>query len=108
MRRSPAWAGSWRRWPSRSACSACSRPYCKSLPGRDGGPWWVGALAVCLVLTSAGLGLLVAVPRPGHPAGALLLAGAVILGAAGAAIAFGLVIATALGHPFEAPRAAIS
>ena len=55
------------------------------LPGGGGDPWSVTALAICLILGTVGLGLLILARRPGHPIGALLLANAVILAAAGTA-----------------------
>lgn len=59
-----------------------------ALAGSHGKPWWFSLLAICLVFGSVAIGVLVAVRRPGHPIGALLLANAVILGAAGAADAY--------------------
>jgi signal transduction histidine kinase len=54
-------------------------------PGGSGDPWWVYALWIGLVTGTTAVGLLVAVRRPGHPIGLLLLANALILAAAGAA-----------------------
>jgi len=53
------------------------------LAGSSSDPWWVITLAVGLIWASAAIGLLVAIRRPGHPIGVLLLAGALILALAG-------------------------
>ncbi|HTN24420.1 MAG TPA: histidine kinase [Solirubrobacteraceae bacterium] len=73
------------------------------LPGASGDPWWVYGLWICLVLATVAVGLLVAVRRPGHPIGLLLLANALIIAAAGAAESYaryGL-----LDHPGSLPGA---
>lgn len=76
MRRAPVWP-----WvPAVVACLlAAAASGLNLLAGDHGDPWWVVAVAVGLMLGSVTVGLLVALRRPGHPIGALLLANAGIL-----------------------------
>jgi signal transduction histidine kinase len=59
-----------------------------ALAGSHGDPVWQWVLACAVVLASSGVGLLVAVRRPGHPIGWLLLANAVLLASLGFAQAY--------------------
>ena len=59
-----------------------------ALAGSHGDPAWQWVLAVAVVLASSGVGLLVAVRRPGHPIGWLLLANAFLLATFGVAQAY--------------------
>ena len=59
-----------------------------ALAGSHGEPAWQWVLAVAVVLASSGVGLLVAVRRPGHPIGWLLLANAILLATFGVAQAY--------------------
>jgi len=56
-----------------------------ALAGSHGEPAWQWALAVVVMLASTGVGLLVAVRRPGHPIGWLLIANAFLLATFGVA-----------------------
>jgi signal transduction histidine kinase len=58
------------------------------LAGSHGEPGWQWALAVVVTLASCGVGLLVAVRRPGHPIGWLLIANAFLLASFGVAEAY--------------------
>ncbi len=73
------------------------------LAGSHRDPWWFSVLAVGLILGSAAIGVVVAMRRPGHPIGALLLANAVILGLTGAADTMAQY--AALAHPGALPGA---
>ena len=59
-----------------------------ALGGSHGSPVWQWVLGVAVVLASTGVGLLVAVRRPGHPIGWLLLANAFLLATFGVAEAY--------------------
>jgi signal transduction histidine kinase len=59
-----------------------------ALAGSHGSPVWQWVLGVAVVLASTGVGLLVAVRRPGHPIGWLLLANAFLLATFGVAEAY--------------------
>ena len=59
-----------------------------ALAGSHGEPAWQWVLAAAVVLASSGVGLLVAVRRPGHPIGWLLLANAILLATFGVAQAY--------------------
>jgi len=58
------------------------------LAGSHGEPAWQWVLAVVVMLASNGVGLLVAVRRPGHPIGWLLIANAFLLATFGVAEAY--------------------
>src|SRR3954449_1503168 len=58
------------------------------LAGSHGDGWWVTAAFGACILSSAGLGLLLALQRPGHPIAWLLLANALVLSLAGVAGAY--------------------
>jgi hypothetical protein len=55
------------------------------LAGPHGDPWWQNVLALSAVGASVAVGLLIAVRRPGHRIGWLLLANGAILAGAGVA-----------------------
>ena len=59
-----------------------------ALAGSHGEPAWQWALGVGVVLASGGVGLLVAVRRPGHPIGWLLIANAFLMATFGVAEAY--------------------
>ena len=59
-----------------------------ALAGSHGDGWWLNVLAASAFAATAGVGLLVAVRRPGHPIGWLLQATAILLAAAGAAAGY--------------------
>ena len=59
-----------------------------ALAGSHGEPAWQWVLAGAAVLASSGVGLLVAIRRPGHPIGWLLLANALLLASIGFAQAY--------------------
>jgi signal transduction histidine kinase len=59
-----------------------------ALAGRQADPWWQAGLGTCALVTSAAVGLLIAVRRPGHRIGWLLLGNALVLGAAFLASAY--------------------
>ena len=59
-----------------------------ALAGSHGEPAWQWVLAVAVILASSGVGVLVAVRRPGHPIGWLLLANAFLLATFGVAQAY--------------------
>lgn len=60
-----------------------------ALAGAHGEPWWQNALALTAVLASGGVGLLVALRRPGHPIGWLLQVNACVLASIGVAEGYG-------------------
>ena len=59
-----------------------------ALAGSHGDGWWLNVLVASAFAATAGVGLLVAVRRPGHPIGWLLQATAILLAAAGAAAGY--------------------
>jgi signal transduction histidine kinase len=73
------------------------------LAGSHGDPWWQGVLALSAVGASVTVGLLIAVRRPGHPIGWLLLANGAIL--AGAGVAQGYAQYAILERPGALPGA---
>jgi hypothetical protein len=74
-----------------------------ALAGAHGEPWWQGALWVVATLASAGVGLLIALRRRGHPIGWLLLVNAVLLASAEAAEGYAQY--AVLEHPGALPAA---
>jgi signal transduction histidine kinase len=58
------------------------------LAGSHGDPWWHYAAGLTVIAAGAGVGLLVAVRRPGHAVGWLLLANAVLLSTFGLAAGY--------------------
>ncbi len=60
-----------------------------ALAGVRGDPWWQVVLGVSALLTSGAVGLLIALRRPGHRIGWLLLGNALVLGAAFLASSYG-------------------
>ena len=59
-----------------------------ALAGSHGEPAWQWVLGVAVVLPSCGVGLLVAVRRPGHPIGWLLIGNAFLMATFGVAEAY--------------------
>jgi hypothetical protein len=53
-----------------------------ALASSHGDPWWQVVLGICALVTSVAVGLLIAVRRPGHRIGWLLLANGLVLGIA--------------------------
>ena len=100
MRSSPAWP-----WVAAALAAALSVfiGVANQLAGAQGEEPWVSALAIALVAGSVALGVLVAVRRPGHPIGALLLTNAVIIALAGATEAYAHY--ALLAHPGALPGA---
>ena len=76
-------------WPWAIAATAAAlatfAAVLNTLAGPHGDPWWQSVLALTAVGASIAVGLLIAVRRPGHPIGWLLLANGAILAAAGVA-----------------------
>jgi signal transduction histidine kinase len=73
------------------------------LAGSHGDPWWQNFLALSAVAASVTVGLLIAVKRPGHPIGWLLLANGAI--EAGAGVAQGYAQYATQEHPGALPGA---
>lgn len=73
------------------------------LAGSHGDPWWQTFLALSAVAASVTVGLLIAVKRPGHPIGWLLLANGAI--EAGAGVAQGYAQYATQEHPGALPGA---
>jgi two-component system, NarL family, sensor kinase len=71
--------------------------------GSHGDPWWQQVLAMSAVGASVGVGLLIAVRRPGHLIGWLLLANGLIM--AGAGVAQGYAQYAVLESPGALPGA---
>ncbi len=100
MRSSPAWP-----WVAAALAAALSVfiGVANQLAGAEGEKPWITALALALIAGTVALGVVVAVRRPGHPVGALLLANAVIVALAGATEAYAHY--ALLAHPGALPAA---
>ena len=86
VRRSPAWP--WIFAAGAVGLGALALAL-NALAGGRGDPWWQVLLGACALVSSAAVGLLVAVRRAGHRIGWLLLANGLVLGAAFLAQAYG-------------------
>ena len=76
-------------WPwvlaAAAAAVGVSATVLNALAGSHGEPWWQNAVGLTAVAASGGVGLLLAVRKPGHPIGWLLLANAILLATFGLA-----------------------